>query len=253
MKKLVLTGVLLALALVAFGQKKNLVKNKATNECVQDVDFTGALQVGGVTLSGTSVTNIGLNSTHRLTVTGNPHVVTKAEIGLGNVQDTKVNFVATTNPSASDDSGAGYSVGSTWINVTLDRAYECVDATVASAKWKLISKGSDLSRQAWVDSNGNNSTGVVGDTAHPYLTIQAAITAVESSISTELGVVHITSGTYSETLTIGGTKSIVLVSDGGAVITGTLNNAGYLVFIGDRKSTRLNSSHIPLSRMPSSA
>ena len=31
-------------------------------------------------------------------------------------------------------------------------------------------------------------------------------------------------------------------------------NSDYLIFIdGDRKSTRLNSSHIPLSRMPSSA
>ena len=31
------------------------------------------------------------------------------------------------------------------------------------------------------------------------------------------------------------------------------NAPGYPLTIGDRKSTRLNSSHIPLSRMPSSA
>ena len=33
----------------------------------------------------------------------------------------------------------------------------------------------------------------------------------------------------------------------------TTNNVEYIFAAGDRKSTRLNSSHIPLSRMPSSA
>lgn len=45
---------------------------------------------------------------------------------------------ATVDPTANDDSGDGYAVGSYWINVTADRAYVLVDATVASAVWVQI-------------------------------------------------------------------------------------------------------------------
>ena len=46
------------------------------------------------------------------------------------------NLIATTNPSADEDSGDGYSVSSRWINVTLDKEFVCLDSTVASAVWK---------------------------------------------------------------------------------------------------------------------
>jgi len=68
----------------------------------------------------------------------NPHSVTKVEVGLPNVQNTKVNLVATAAPVATDDSNAGYSVGSKWIDVTNDKSYICVDATVGSAIWHQI-------------------------------------------------------------------------------------------------------------------
>lgn len=42
---------------------------------------------------------------------------------------------ATTAPTANDDSGDGYSVGSVWIDVTNDKPYLCVDATVTAAVW----------------------------------------------------------------------------------------------------------------------
>lgn len=61
--------------------------------------------------------------------------LTPASVGLGNVLNTKVNYTATTNPSASDDSSAGYTVGSTWINTTTDTEYTLVDATVGAAIW----------------------------------------------------------------------------------------------------------------------
>jgi len=49
------------------------------------------------------------------------------------------NYSATTAPTANDDSGDGYSIGSWWVNVTSDEAYLCVDSTVGAAVWTKIS------------------------------------------------------------------------------------------------------------------
>jgi hypothetical protein len=45
------------------------------------------------------------------------------------------NFAATVAPTANDDSGDGYSVGSLWIDVTGGKAYICEDATLTAAVW----------------------------------------------------------------------------------------------------------------------
>lgn len=57
--------------------------------------------------------------------------------------NAKGNFAATAAPTATDDSGSGYSVGSPWVNVTTDRAYICLDASSSAAIWALISGGAD--------------------------------------------------------------------------------------------------------------
>lgn len=56
-------------------------------------------------------------------------------LGIPNVQNTLNNFAATSAPTASDDSTAGYSVGSVWVDVNTDTSYTCVDATPGSAIW----------------------------------------------------------------------------------------------------------------------
>jgi len=43
---------------------------------------------------------------------------------------------ATVAPAVTDDSGSGYAVGSKWLDVTADEAYECLDATSGAAVWK---------------------------------------------------------------------------------------------------------------------
>lgn len=48
---------------------------------------------------------------------------------------------ATTAPTANDDSGDGYTVGSVWIDVTNDRPYLCVDATETAAVWLELGGG----------------------------------------------------------------------------------------------------------------
>lgn len=42
---------------------------------------------------------------------------------------------ATASPTANDDTGDGYSVGSRWIDITNDAAWTCVDATLTTAIW----------------------------------------------------------------------------------------------------------------------
>lgn len=48
------------------------------------------------------------------------------------------NRSATTAPTVSDDASLGYAVGSRWIDVTHDRAWECLDATVGAAVWREL-------------------------------------------------------------------------------------------------------------------
>lgn len=53
----------------------------------------------------------------------------------------KSNLAASTAPGVTDDSAAGYSVSSPWIDITADKWYICVDATVGAAVWDSTSVG----------------------------------------------------------------------------------------------------------------
>jgi hypothetical protein len=49
------------------------------------------------------------------------------------------NYAATAAPTTGDDADDGFGVGSLWHDVTNDRAYVCLDATVGAAVWRRIS------------------------------------------------------------------------------------------------------------------
>jgi len=66
---------------------------------------------------------------------------TNAQVGLGNVENTKVNLAGTADPTITDDSGDGYSVGSTWINVSDDTAFIATDVSAGAAVWTEITGG----------------------------------------------------------------------------------------------------------------
>ena len=70
--------------------------------------------------------------------TANPHSVTKADVGLTDVENIKVNFTATTTPGVGNDVNDGYFVGSVWIDTATKQAYVLVDATADAAVWKVI-------------------------------------------------------------------------------------------------------------------
>ncbi len=59
--------------------------------------------------------------------------------------DLKDKLDATVDPTVNEDSDDGYTVGSMWINVTDDRAFVCLDASVGNAIWRETTKRSILS------------------------------------------------------------------------------------------------------------
>jgi hypothetical protein len=63
------------------------------------------------------------------------------QIKSGSTTVIKSNLSASTDPGINDDSSAGYSVGSDWINTTGDKSFVCVDASVGAAVWKETSAG----------------------------------------------------------------------------------------------------------------
>lgn len=50
----------------------------------------------------------------------------------------KNNYSATVDPTVNDDADDSYSVGSSWVNTSTERAYVCLDTTVGAAVWKEI-------------------------------------------------------------------------------------------------------------------
>jgi len=59
------------------------------------------------------------------------------DLAGGSASAIKNNYNATSLPTTTDDSSAGYGVGSQWIDTTSDTAYICVDATAGAALWAI--------------------------------------------------------------------------------------------------------------------
>lgn len=56
--------------------------------------------------------------------------------GSGTYEAIKSNLSASVDPTTTDDTNSGYSVGSRWINTTDDIEFVCLDATASAAVWK---------------------------------------------------------------------------------------------------------------------
>ena len=99
-----------------------------------------------------------------------------------NINPLKINgyplnkFDATAAPTASDDSAAGYIVGSKWIDVTADKVYNCVDATAGAAIWNEVGSTTNLSEgtstTTTVDVNSSDGTNA---TLQPASTTRAGV------------------------------------------------------------------------------
>ncbi len=69
-------------------------------------------------------------------------VATAAASWMRVSNDTQNNFVAVTNPSATDDSSVGYSNGSLWVNLSTHEGFICTDNTATAAIWKSTTQNS---------------------------------------------------------------------------------------------------------------
>lgn len=157
------TGVDLEFKNINAGSGKLTVTDDVGNNEI-DVDVSEG------NLDHINIQNIGINThaqvdTHIADVT-NPHSVTKTQVTLGNVENLKVNLTATIAPTVNDDSGAGYSVGSHWIDITGDKAYVCLDSSVGAAIWTETTFGgvpsdTDLD-QPWLTNRTGASTIIGG-------------------------------------------------------------------------------------------
>ena len=83
--------------------------------------LAGAQTLSNKTISAASNTISGLTPTH---------------VGLNYVVNHKTKLDGTAPPTAGDDTADGYTVGSTWIDETNDKAYICVDNSLGAAVWK---------------------------------------------------------------------------------------------------------------------
>lgn len=61
------------------------------------------------------------------------------KVASGTASALKYNFAASVAPTVNDDSGAGYGVGSIWLDTTADTAFMCLDASVGAAVWASFS------------------------------------------------------------------------------------------------------------------
>ncbi len=75
--------------------------------------------------------------------------------GAGTYTAHKSNLASAADPAVTDDAAAGYSVGSLWINTTLDKVFQCVDSTNGAAVWKDLSTGSGDMTKAVYDPNAD--------------------------------------------------------------------------------------------------
>lgn len=97
--------------------------------------FVAALngQGGNITLgAGSLPAGVGV------TFTNGVGTVSLNLTGIDAIATKKSNLVAAVAPAVTDDSGAGYSPGSIWLDLVLDDAYICLDASVAAAVWKKL-------------------------------------------------------------------------------------------------------------------
>lgn len=147
--------------------------------------------------------------------------------GAGTFATIKNNIAATTAPTATSDSAAGYSVGSRWIDTTADKEYVCLDTTASAAVWTETTQAGGGGGSAPVPWNLTPHWGAFGTGSAPMVnandchfmpaTLDAAatITGIRIYVNTSSG--NISVALYDSTGTRVATSGAVACPAAGAV------------------------------------
>ena len=98
---------------------------------VDSLESVGASSTAYSIVGGAPVTAV--NSVTGPPATASIQLTAAVSIGVLN------NYTATTDPTTSSDSTAGYSAGSEWINTTTAVLYKCLSAASGAAVWRRVS------------------------------------------------------------------------------------------------------------------
>lgn len=87
----------------------------------------------------------------------------------------KHNIAASAAPGVNDDAGAGYSVGSEWVDTTHAKTYVCVDSSTGAAVWQQMTP-STVTGAALTKTDDTNVTLTLGGSSSTALVNAASIT-----------------------------------------------------------------------------
>lgn len=131
------------------------------------------------------------NTAHAAIVTGNPHAVTKGEVGLGNVENILSNFAAGVDPTVTDDNTGGYSIGSMWYNTTSQEVFTAVNVATGAAVWvrvdnenivsSLIHKAGTVPNATFASVGGRQKATVAFSSAFADALYAVEVTAVTTN------------------------------------------------------------------------
>ena len=206
-----------------------------------DIKSTVDLKHSQNTDTGTSATEFNIDTggdnvpvKAHIQSTSNPHSVTKDQVGLGNVPNLKDNLSATTAPTATDDSGAGYSVGSLWCDTTNDNVYICIDSSASAAIWRIVPVTADDISEGSTNKffNGKTQDDLPdGATYKQYNPASVSITGGSISGITDLAVADGGTGTSDGSIT--GTGALTFAAGGtDKNVILTPSGAGYIILNG---------------------
>ena len=92
-------------------------------------------------------------------ITGLTATQVRTLLSVDNVENSKVNLTANVAPTVNEDSDDGYSVLSRWADVTADKEYVCLDATVGAAVWtETTGNGSTITAESFSESVAHLTT-----------------------------------------------------------------------------------------------
>jgi len=93
------------------------------------------------------------------------------------------NLTATVAPTVNDDNTKGYSVGSTWIDVTGKKVYTCIDSSVGVAVWNSGSVQNSFDKTVDPTSTDDSSLGYEVGSVWINVTANTIFTCVDATAS----------------------------------------------------------------------